>query len=79
MADLIGTPFAELNLGELDNATHMALHRQHQALLACHKKMKQLYDQEQHLSQLIRSRDHEIVRLKAELEANTTTTTITPE
>ena len=54
LADLIGVPFTELNLGVLDNETHLQLHRQHQALLACHKKMKILYDQEQHLSQLIR-------------------------
>jgi len=77
LADLIGTPFTELNLGELDNETHLSLHRQHQALLACHKKMKQLYDQEQQLTQLLRSRDHEIARLKAEIDANTTTTTNT--
>ena len=42
--------------------------------------MKQLYEQEQRLSELIRSRDCEISRLKAELaEAEKpTTTTITP-
>ena len=33
LADLIGTPFEELNLEPLDQETKLQVHRQHQALL----------------------------------------------
>ena len=54
LADIVGTPFEELDLGMVDAETHLQLHRQNQGLLACHKKMKLLYEQEKYLSELIK-------------------------
>jgi len=67
LADLIGTPFEELNLEPLDQETKLQVHRQHQALLACHKKMKILWSQEKELQDSIQRKNNEIDRLKKQL------------